>query len=138
MTNQPSRSLDALGQSAIALGVQQANHFAPLEEVTLQLDELTKQKLKRLSNSMSLSVKTIIESAINYAYAHITESKLVADDLNAERLPIGDFPFKMALSLETTEKLERLGMKQSISACAMIGINLLYDRLIPQDTVSHD
>jgi hypothetical protein len=127
-----------LGQSAVVLGLQQASHLAPLEEVTLQLDELTKQKLKRLSNSMSLSIKTVIESAINYAYAHITESKLIAHDLQTERLPTGDFPFKMTLSLETTEKLERLGMRQSISECAMIGINLLYDRLIPQDIASHD
>jgi hypothetical protein len=138
MTNLQSRPIDPLGQSAIALGVQQANDLAPLEEITLQLDELTKQKLKRLSNSMSLSIKTVIESAINYAYAYITESKLIVDEVNTKGLPIGDFSFKMVLSLETTEKLERLGMRQSISECAMIGINLLYDRLIPQDTVSHD
>jgi hypothetical protein len=138
MTNLQSRPIDPLGQSAIALGVQQANDLAPLEEITLQLDELTKQKLKRLSNSMSLSIKTVIESAINYAYAYITESKLIADEVNTKGLPIGDFSFKMVLSLETTEKLERLGMRESISECAMIGINLLYDRLIPQDTVSHD
>jgi hypothetical protein len=138
MTNLQSRPIDPLGQSAISLGAQQANDLAPLEEITLQLDELTKQKLKRLSNSMSLSIKTVIESAINYAYAYITESKLIADEVNTKGLPIGNFPFKMVLSLETTEKLERLGMRQSISECAIIGINLLYDRLIPQDTVSHD
>ncbi len=138
MTSRQSRSIDPLGQSAIALGGQQANDLAPLEEITLQLDELTKLKLKRLSSSMSLSIKTVIESAINYTYAYITESKLIADDLWTKGLPIGNFPFKMVLSLETTEKLERLGMRQSISECAIIGINLLYDRLIPQDTVAHD
>jgi hypothetical protein len=138
MTNRQFRSIDPLGQSAIILGVQQANDLAPLEEITLQLDELTKLKLKRLSNSMSLSIKTVIESAINYTYAYITESKLIADDLWTKGLPIGNFPFKMVLSLETTEKLERLGMRQSISECAIIGINLLYDRLIPQDTIAHD
>lgn len=134
MTNRQPQSIDPLVQSAIALGIQQANDSVPPEETTLQFDELTKLKLKRLSSSLSLSIRTVVESAINYTYTHVTESKLVADDLWIEGLSIGTFPFKIVLSLETTEKLERLGMRQSVSECAIIGINLLYDRLIPQDT----
>jgi hypothetical protein len=119
MTEMQSRSLD----------------LPPLEEITLRLDEQTKQRLKRLASSMALSVRAVIEVAINYTYACITEYDLVADDLQMEGLPIGDFPFKIVLALETTEKLERLGMSKSVSECAIVGINLLYDRLID---ISHD
>jgi hypothetical protein len=104
-------------------------HRTPLEEITLRLDEQTKQRLKRLANSMALSIRAVIEVAINYAYACITEYDLGADDLLTEGLPIGDFPFKIVLALETTEKLKRIEMSQSASECTIIGINLLYDHL---------
>jgi predicted DNA-binding protein len=113
----------------------QSPDLEPLAEITLRLDEPTKQRLKRLASSLALSIRTLIEVAINYTYAYITESSLVVDDLQTEELPIGDFPFKIVLALETTEKLKRLGMSNSASECAIIGINLLYDRLID---ISHD
>jgi hypothetical protein len=132
MANLQSPALDALGQSAIALGLAQLDDHAA-EEIILELDELTQQRLKRLAASMSLSVKTIIESAINYTYSYITESKITADEL-PRAIPSKDsFQFKIILSLETTKKLELIGMSQSITECAIIGTNLLYDRLIPQD-----
>jgi antitoxin component of RelBE/YafQ-DinJ toxin-antitoxin module len=113
----------------------QSLDLAPLAEITLRLDEPTKQRLKRLASSMALSIRAVIEVAINYTYACITEHDLGVDDLQTEGLPIGDFPFKILLALETTEKLERLGMSQSASECTIIGINLLYDRLID---IPHD
>jgi hypothetical protein len=132
MANLQSPALSTLGQSAIALGLAQLDDHAA-EEIILELDELTQQRLKRLAASMSLSVKTIIESAINYTYSYITESKITADEL-PRAIPSKDsFQFKIILSLETTKKLELIGMSQSITECAIIGTNLLYDRLIPQD-----
>jgi hypothetical protein len=132
MANLQSPALDTLGQSAIALGLAQLDDHAA-EEIILELDELTQQRLKRLAASMSLSVKTIIESAINYTYSYITESKITADELPRAIPSKGSFQFKIILSLETTKKLELIGMSQSITECAIIGTNLLYDRLIPQD-----
>lgn len=135
MADNQSKSPDTLGQSAIAFGLKPIDDLAPLAEITLRLDEPTKQRLKRLASSMALSIGTVIEVAINYTYACITEYALVADDLQTEELPIGNFPFKIVLALETTEKLERLGMSKSASECAIIGIKLLYDRLID---IPHD
>jgi hypothetical protein len=109
--------------------------LGPLAEITLRLDEPTKQRLKRLASSMALSIRVVIEVAINYVYACITEYDLTLDDLQTEGLLIGDFPFKIVLSLETTAKLKRLGMSNSVSEYTIIGINLLYDRLID---ISHD
>ena len=74
MANIQFHTLDPLGQSAIELGLDSINALSPIEELTLELDELTKQKLKRLSSSMSLSIRTLIESAINYTYAYAVET----------------------------------------------------------------
>jgi hypothetical protein len=135
MANLQSPALDALGQSAIALGLAQLDDNAT-EEVILELDELTQQRLKRLAAIMSLSIKTIIESAINYTYSYITESKITPDDLPRTIPSEGSFQFRIILSLETTKKLELIGMSQSIAECAIIGTNLLYDRLILQDIIA--
>ena len=75
MANVQFHTLDPLGQSAIELGLDQINALSPIEELTLEFDERTKQKLKRLSSSMSLSIRTFIESAINYTYAYAVETR---------------------------------------------------------------
>jgi hypothetical protein len=138
MANLQSLSLDPLGQSAIELGLEQIDILAKQEEIILKLDELTKQRLKRLSSSMSLSFRTVVEVAINYTYDYVKESKINPDDLPRIAQGQGDFPFKIILSLETLKKLEYIRMSQAVSECAVIGINLLHDRLIVQDVVSHD
>jgi hypothetical protein len=138
MANLQSLSLDPLGQSAIELGLEQIDILAKQEEIILKLDELTKQRLKRLSSSMSLSFRTVVEVAINYTYDYVKESKINPDDLPRIAQGQGDFPFKIVLSLETLKKLEYIRMSQAVSECAVIGINLLHDRLIVQDVVSYD
>jgi hypothetical protein len=138
MANLQSLSLDPLGQSAIELGLEQIDILAKQEEIILKLDELTKQRLKRLSSSMSLSFRTVVEVAINYTYDYVKESKINPDDLPRTAQGQGDSPFKIVLSLETLKKLEYIRMSQAVSECAVIGINLLHDRLIVQDVVSHD
>ena len=116
----------------------QINALSPIEELTLELDELTKQKLKRLSSSLSLSIQTLIESAINYTYAYAIETHKTSAELQTLMPTPGTFPVQISLSLETTSKLERLGMTQFVSGCAIIGINLLYDRLIAPDLQNND
>jgi hypothetical protein len=138
MTNIEFQTLDPLGQSAIDFGLEQINALSPIEELTLELDELTKQKLKRLSSSLSLSIRTLIESAINYTYAYAIETHKTSAELQTLMPAPGTFPVQISLSLETTSKLEQLGMSQFVSGCAIIGINLLYDRLIAPEIPIHD
>jgi hypothetical protein len=138
MTNVQFHTLDPLGQSAIELGLEQISALSPIEELTLELDELTKQKLKRLSNSLSLSIRTLIESAINYTYAYAIETHKTSAELQTLMPAPGSFPVQISLSLETTSKLERLDMAPFVTGFAIIGINLLYDRLIAPEIPIHD
>ncbi len=135
MANLQSLSLDPLGQSAIDLGLEQIDALAKQDEILLKLDELTTQRLKRLSSTMSLSFKTVVEAAINYTYAYVIDSKISPSDLQKMLREQGNILFKIILSLETMKKLEYIGMSQAVSECAVIGINLLHDRLIIQDVV---
>jgi|GEM_PF-2621640 len=102
MANVQFHTLDPLGQSAIELGLDQINALSPIEELTLELDELTKQKLKRLSSSMSLSIRTLIESAINYTYVYAVETHKTSAELQTLMPMPGTFPVQISLSLETS------------------------------------
>ena len=102
MANVQFHTLDPLGQSAIELGLEQINALSPIEELTLELDERTKQKLKRLSSSMSLSIRTLIESAINYTYAYAVETHKTSAELQTLMPMPGTFPVQISLSLETS------------------------------------
>ena len=102
MANVQFHTLDPLGQSAIELGLESINALSPIEDLTLELDELTKQKLKRLSSSMSLSIRTLIESAINYTYAYAVETHKTSAELQTLMPMPGTFPVQISLSLETS------------------------------------
>ncbi len=91
-----------------------------MEEHTLKLDDLTKQKLKCLSNAMALSIRTLIESAINYTCAYAIETPKTSAELQTLMPTPGTFLMQISLSLETISKLERLGMSQFVSGCAII------------------
>ncbi|MGI0493518.1 hypothetical protein ACN4EG_17180 [Alkalinema pantanalense CENA528] len=138
MNNLQSQSLDPLAQNAISMGIESINQTETLEKITLEFDQLSRHKLKRLANSLTLSVRTVIESAINYTCSYIIESDTTLNDLWIDDLPNPTFPVKITLSLETTKKLEQVGMSQSINQCAIIGINLLYDRLLSHTPPIHD
>ena len=102
MANVQFHTLDPLGQSAIELGLDSINALSPIEELTLEFDERTKQKLKRLSSSMSLSIRTLIESAINYTYAYAVETHKTSAELQTLMPMPGTFPVQISLSLETS------------------------------------
>ena len=102
MANVQFHTLDPLGQSAIELGLDSINALSPIEELTLEFDERTKQKLKRLSSSMSLSIRTLIESAINYTYAYAIETRKTSAELQTLMPMPGTFPVQISLSLETS------------------------------------
>ena len=87
---------------------------------------------------MSLSIWTLIESAINYTYAYAVETHKTSAELQTLMPMPGTFLVQISLSLEATSKLERLSMSQFVSGCAIMGINLLYDRLIAPEIPIHD
>ncbi len=87
----------------------QSLDLSPLAEITLRLDEPTKQWLKRLFSSMALSIRAVIEVAISYTYACIAEYDLVADTLQTEELPIGDFHSKLCSRWRQRQSWNALG-----------------------------
>jgi hypothetical protein len=130
---------------AIQEGIQQAEE-PPEETVTLKLSDPDAQMLKKLSASLSLSAKVMVESAMSYAYfytqSHSSSDERASSSMDSKALqqnpdkpitPSADTPVHslvLPLSLETRHKLDSLNMADDPSRCAVMGIRLLHDHLI--------
>lgn len=120
---------DALQYLAVQEGTQHAD-IDEIEEVSLKFTDSEAMMLKKLTSSLALSVKVVIESAISYVYFYTKDRKLKVDQLPEYPQTLGSLPFKLALAAETIHKLDELGMAHKLSECAVTGIRLLYNQLI--------
>jgi hypothetical protein len=120
---------DALRDIAIEEGTQIVN-LNSTEEVVLKFTDREKTMLKKLTSSLALSVRVIIESAISYVYFYTQNQGLRVETLPEYPKVLGSHDFKLALAAETVYKLEELGMTQHLNECAIAGIHLLYNQLI--------
>lgn len=70
-----------------------------MEEFTFELDDLTKQKLKCLSNAMALSIRTLIESAISYTCSYAIKTQKTAAKLQPMMPSPSRFSIHISLSI---------------------------------------
>jgi hypothetical protein len=126
-------SQDTLQSIAIREGTQQIDRDE-IEEVSLQFTDSEAMMLKKLTSSLALSVKVVVESAISYVYFYTKDRNLKVDQLPEYRQTLGSRTFKLELATEIAHKLDELGMAHQLSECAVTGIRLLYHQLI--ETVS--
>jgi|GEM_PF-2590409 len=120
---------DALGDIAVQEGTQQVSSN-DAEEVSLKFTDFEEKMLKKLTSSLALSVKVVVESAISYVYFYTKNRELKVDQLPEYPQTLGSSTFKLALAAETTHKLNELEMTQKLSECAVTGIRLLHNKLI--------
>ncbi|MGB5960098.1 MAG: hypothetical protein WBG73_05515 [Coleofasciculaceae cyanobacterium] len=147
VSSQENQSQDFQVEQAIAEGRRQANKVEPESEITLEFTDAEQKMLKKLAAALALSGTVLLESAISYVYFHKEdknilkkieeyskhsnqESKESIDKIEESPKRSNSNTKKLALALETSYKLEKLGMKNKINECVIIGINLLYERLI--------
>lgn len=126
-SNHPAQ--DALQNLAVQEGTQHVD-IDEIEEVSLKFTDSEAMMLKKLTSSLALSVKVVVESAISYVYFYTKDRKLKVDQLPDYPQTLGSQPFKLVLAAETTHKLDELGMAHKLSECAVTGIRLLYHQLI--------
>ncbi len=125
---------DALRDIAIQEGIQQLNSD-DIEEVNLKFTDSEIKMLNKLASSLALSVKIVVESAINYVYFYSKDQHLEVSQLPEYPKTLGSTNYKLALALETAHKLAELGMIQKTSECTVTGVRLLYNKLIDKVSV---
>ncbi|MEB3339005.1 MAG: hypothetical protein VKJ46_16155 [Leptolyngbyaceae bacterium] len=86
--------------------------------------------LKQLTATLALSVKVIVEAAINYLHFYVRDRGISVHQLANYPQTLGSHSFKLILGAETSHKLEELGMAKQPNECAVLGIQLLYENLV--------
>lgn len=149
VSSQENQSQDFQVDQAIVEGSRQANEVEP-EEITLEFTDSEQKMLKDLAIALALSVKVLLESAISYVYFHREDKKLLmkieeyskrpnegnkeaeesTDKIEESPKRSNSHTKKLILAVETSHKLEELGMRNKINECVIIGIDLLYEKLI--------
>ncbi len=125
---------DALQSTAVQEGLQLVD-WDDIEEVSLHFTDSEAMMLKKLTASLALSVKVVVESAISYVYFYAKDRDLNVDQFPEYPQSLGSRTFKLALAAETAHKLDELGMAHKLSECAITGIRLLYHQLIEKVSV---
>jgi hypothetical protein len=134
----PGTTLDPVIQLAIHDGLQQLKDSQnSAEKISLQLPETERNLLKEISESLALSGKVVIESAINYLYFYLTHhpeldpAKILE---TVDRPEQSDQPktyhLSLHLDLETLQKLEILGLQSHVNSSVIMGIHLLHKKLV--------
>jgi activator of 2-hydroxyglutaryl-CoA dehydratase len=156
VSSQENQSQDFQVDQAIAEGRRQAKEVEPELEITLEFTDSEQKMLNELAKALALSVKVLLESAISYVYFYREDKNLLKKIEEYSKYPNQDnkeagestdkieespkrsnsYTKKLALAVETSHKLEKLGMKDKTNECVIIGIDLLYERLIKSEQKS--
>lgn len=152
VSSQENQSQDFLVEQAIAEGNRQANEVEP-ELEAIEFTDAEHKMLKKLAAALALSGTVLLESAISYVYFHKEDKSLLKkieeyskhhnqeakeskDKIEESPKRSKPYTINLALALETSSKLEQMGMKNKINECVIVGINLLHKRLIDNEQKS--
>jgi hypothetical protein len=130
--NQPG--VNPIIQYALDKGLKDAQSAALNSEgMDLRLTATQEKKLDALAAALGLSFRSMVVVAIKYALFDADSLEAPERKKLLRRRPKGATLIPMALSYETIERLKRAGLEEKDgAACAVAGLELLYERLMPR------
>ncbi|MGL4497462.1 MAG: hypothetical protein ACRCU2_00240 [Planktothrix sp.] len=120
-------------QQALKQGIEEFdNEASESQDCIIHLSKNAHEQLKKVAHALNLNFSIVIDCAINYVYfLNQTQKKslneIIPDgpekneegqDLHTQEVTFWD---------ETNRKLEKMGLKDRPSDCAIAGIRLLYE-----------
>jgi hypothetical protein len=117
---------------ALAKGAQLARE-EERTEIDLPLTADQEDKLDQLCDVLGLSVRAVLNTAVKYTLFYAEMKHLELSSLQRLRQ---DYPdprvIRFEPSIETDQKLRESNMASYIRECALAGVTLLHERLIPR------
>jgi hypothetical protein len=147
VSSKENQSHDFQVEQAIAEGKLQAAEVESEVEITVEFTDAQQQMIVELTKALTLSVDVLLESAISYVYYKSKKNREFVDkieeyyqqkseqsDVESKQIKRSSkhgrpVTKKLTLAAETSHKLQELGMQEKANACAIAGINLLYNQL---------
>ena len=83
-----------------------------------------------LSETLSLSLETIVNLAIKYTLFYLQTKNIALTDIKGYPKRLGSCQIKVNLTGKTSSRIKKFNMAEQVTECAIIGINLLYKKLL--------
>ncbi len=99
-------------------------------QITIKLTESQINQLEEICDVLGLAVGVMLNSVAKYAVFYAQSRGIPINQLNKYHDKIGTNPLKVKLTAETLFRLNSIGMTEEPSESIMMGIHLLYERLI--------
>ena len=116
----------------ISLGLNETNADVNQSVVLVYLSELQEKKVEEYCQVFGLSVRTMLNSCIQYTIFFAEKSKLKVSDIKHFPKKLGNRSYKLTLNAETLAKIKNIDGSEvnEITKYVVAGINLLYEKNI--------
>ncbi|RUS99322.1 hypothetical protein DSM106972_077640 [Dulcicalothrix desertica PCC 7102] len=117
-------------ERALLIGQQQFNEDEWQDKSVIKLTEAQEEKLEQLSDVTGLSLETIVNLAIKYSLYYVKIQQVNFTELKDYPKRLGSNIMKVSITGKTTTRLQEANLDKKISECVVVGIKLLYKKLI--------
>ncbi|MFH7027893.1 MAG: hypothetical protein ACHBN1_21475 [Heteroscytonema crispum UTEX LB 1556] len=131
LENSNNHESNAVIERALAVGLQRANKDREEDDVTLMnLSEFQESKAEDLCNFLGCSLGNLLNLAVNCAISSAKLKGVSVNELEGYPKELGSRPIKVELTTKTYIKLEEADMKENVTECAVVGIELFHKNFI--------
>jgi hypothetical protein len=144
MTVSKDKTTDGIKERALSIGLQKSDSMLEQDRFRFCFETEDKRKADELCSIwLGVPMKQIIPQAIKYALAYGEQEQDYLTKIKNNLQPNTDSQEQskksevtVQLDTKTLAKIEQYEMKGKENECAILGINLLYDKLIPTQSKS--
>lgn len=133
LENQKNQESNAVIERALSIGIQRT-HKDVEDEFTLKLSESQESKANELCDFLGCSLGNFLNLAINCAISSAKIKGLSVNELEGYPEELGTRLIKVELTTKTNIQLEDVGMKEKVTECAVLGIEIFHKNFIYNNT----
>lgn len=120
-------------ERALLIGISNPEAASKDDKLILKLTDLQEKKMMELSETLSLSLDTIVNLAIKYTLFYLQAKNIALTDIKGYPKHLGSCHIKVNLTGKTFSRIQEFNLAEQATECAIIGINLLYKKLLHID-----
>ncbi|BBD68214.1 hypothetical protein NIES4072_44740 [Nostoc commune NIES-4072] len=129
LENQKNQDSNAVIERALSLGIQKS-HKGVEDEFTLKLSESQESKIEEICDFLGCSLGSFLNLAINCAISSAKIKGVSVNELEGYPKELGTLSIQVELTTKTNIKLQDAGMKEKVTECAVLGIEIFHKYFI--------
>lgn len=117
-------------EEVIRDGLRQAYESELPDMSTIRVTEYQEKRAEELRKALGLAFGVVLNTAIKYALFQAKREGITVNQFEEYPNHLGSHSLELKVTAETLYKLKEAGMTHKLSECVVVGIQLLYERLI--------